>query len=180
MNSTFGHGIANEVWLYSQTGLQHILSGMLNLPIVTGVKVEDQAGHLMAAAGTIRDRDGTLLQADEQGRLSPPKPIEEDGTGMIPRKFPITYTDAFMPQRTLGTWTVYSHRRLILEEVQYDLLLIVINSLLSAILLCGVIFFVIQRWLGRPLQRLTQAIRQIRWIPWKPQPSACMCLATMN
>lgn len=163
MNFTFGPGIGNEVWMYSQKGLQGILSGILNIPIVTGVKVEDPAGNLIAGIGAIRDRDGNDFYADEAGRM---RPLPMSGgllSEIIYREFPILFTDVLGKKRSLGTWTVYSNQRLVLKQVEYGFFLILINSVIKTLILWGIFLWVINRWLGDPLKRLTIAIRNIRW-----------------
>ncbi len=163
MNSTFGPGIGNEVWTCSQKGLQGILLGIINLPIVTGIKAEDQAGNLIAAIGTIRDHDGNDLYADESGRVSRLPISGGILSEIIHREFPITFTDIVAKKRLLGTWTVYSNQRLILKEVEYGFFLILINSVIKTLILWGIFLWVINHFLGRPLKRLTLAIRNIRW-----------------
>jgi len=163
MDSTFGAGIGNEVWTYSQKGLQGILLGIVNIPIVTGVKVEDQAGNLIAAIGAICDHDGNDLYADKSGRLSSLPMSGGILSEVIFREFPITFTDIVAKKRLLGTWTVYSNQRLVLKEVEYGFFLILINSVIKTLMLWGIFLWVINHFLGHPLKRLTIAIRNIRW-----------------
>ena len=57
MQQTFGPGITDAMWHFNDDVLRGILSGVKDLPIVIGVKVEDAQGKVVRAAGIIQDQD---------------------------------------------------------------------------------------------------------------------------
>ncbi|UUZ48921.1 hypothetical protein LP420_40925 [Massilia sp. B-10] len=64
MQQTFGPGIADAMWRYNDDILRGILGGMRALPVVEGVKVENDSGEIVDAVGAVSDRKGRQLQAD--------------------------------------------------------------------------------------------------------------------
>jgi hypothetical protein len=73
MQQTFGPGISDAVWRYNVD----ILSGMKALPIVVGVKVENDNAQIAHAVGVISDARDRKLKADASGALKAPKPVDK-------------------------------------------------------------------------------------------------------
>jgi PAS domain S-box-containing protein len=161
MQQTFGPGITDAMWRFNEDVLRGILSGVNELPIVIGVKVVDAEGKLVRALGTVQDPGGPKLQADAQGRLAPAAPSSGLFDEMLARRFPIVYTDENGKPHPIGSWTVYSNQRVIVDQVEYGFFLILVNSIVKTLALWFIFLFVVQRWLGRPLQQLSRFVGQL-------------------
>lgn len=161
MQHTFGPGIADAMWRYNDDILRGILSGMKELPVVVGIKVENDAGEIVRAVGTIADRRGRKLQADAHGRLGPA--VREDGLfeKMFHRVFPIVYLDEAGKAQQIGTWTVYSNQRIVVKQVEYGFFLILVNSVIKTLALWFIFLFVVQHWLGKPLRQLSDFVGRL-------------------
>ena len=68
MERTFGPGISNSMWRFQETVQKSILMGISNLPIVTGVKIEDNKGRLIHADGDVYEGEWRDDRAHGQGR----------------------------------------------------------------------------------------------------------------
>ena len=162
MQQTFGPGITDAMWHFNDDVLRGILSGVKDLPIVIGVKVEDAQGKVVRAAGIIQDQNRRQLQADEAGRLAPVEQSAGLFSQMFSRTFPIVYTDENGRRRAIGSWTVYSSQQVIVKQVEYGFFLILVNSIIKTLALWFIFLFVVQRWLGRPLRQLIEFVGQLK------------------
>jgi signal transduction histidine kinase len=161
MQQTFGPGISDAMWRYNDDILGGILAGMRALPAVEGVKIENDGGQIVHAAGAVSDSAGNAFHADASGKLTPAR---SDGgvLGMsISRAFPIVYTDEAGKSHNIGNWTVYSNRRLVLQQVQYGFVLILVNSVIKTVALWFIFLYVVERWLGRPLRQLSDFVGEL-------------------
>ena len=161
MQQTFGPGITDAMWQFNDDVLRGILSGVAELPVVVGVKVVDSEGKLMRAAGTIVGADGRTLQADKQGNLGPAQARSGLFDQVLERSFPVVYADENGKRHPIGSWTVYSNRHVIVEQVEYGFFLILVNSIIKTLALWFIFLFVVQRLLGQPLQQLSRFVGQL-------------------
>lgn len=161
LRQTFGPGIADAMWRFQDGVLRGILIGMKELPILVGVKVEDESGRLVHAVGTVMDKDGHKMRADPAGRLSGFTEDEGMFSTLYVQEFPAIYTDENGRQRKVGSWTVYSNQRVIVHQVQFGFFLIALSAILKTVVLWFIFLFVVQRWLGTPLTQLSNFLREL-------------------
>lgn len=161
MQHTFGPGIANAMWRFNDDILRGILSGMKALPIVVGIKVEDEQGKIVRAVGTISDSSDQKLTADEDGHLTPQSGKDGLFDKMFSRDFAIVFTDEAGKPIHIGKWTVYSSQRIVVDQVEYGFFLILINSIIKTLALWFIFLFVVRRWLGKPLRELINFVGQL-------------------
>jgi signal transduction histidine kinase len=161
MQQTFGPGIADAMWRYNDDTLRGILSGMKELPVVVGIKVENDSGEIVRAVGDVSDRVGHRLTADAGGNLSAAP--EQDGLfgKTFSRAFPIMYKNGPDPAQKIGSWTVYSNQRIVVKQVEYGFFLILVNSVIKTLALWFIFFFVVRHWLGKPLRQLIDFVGQL-------------------
>jgi diguanylate cyclase (GGDEF)-like protein/hemerythrin-like metal-binding protein len=116
---------------------------------------------LVRAVGTIIDRDGRRMRPDANAVLVPALAEEGVFARIFGKEFPIVYKDEGGRQRSIGTWTVYSDRKVIIQRIEYGFTLILISAIVKATALWFIFLFVVQRWLGRPLNQLGDFVRQL-------------------
>ncbi|HRQ79621.1 MAG TPA: diguanylate cyclase [Azospirillaceae bacterium] len=143
---TFREGVADAVWHFNRDGLNKILKGMLQSPVVLGVEVRDRRGMVLASAGRAPGAPG----APAVSRLGPAEWLHEDFSLV----FPILYQGDDGDSRQLGDWVVYSSRALVVERLEYRVTSIIIASSVKASILLVIFLLVVDRVLGRPLKRL--------------------------
>lgn len=137
--ATFGHGIDDAVWNFNREGVNKILRGMLNVPVIVGVQVRNLQGGELAAAGVVPSAPATGESLFSQS---------------ITWTFPCVYKDEQGGVHQLGAWTVFSDRTLIVERLRYRIVSIIIASAIKASILLVIFLLVVDRVLGRPLKRL--------------------------
>lgn len=142
---TFRDGISDAVWHFNRDGLNKILNGMLQSPVVLGVEVRDRRGVALATAGRVPN-------GDDVNRLAPAEWLRED----FSLTFPILYQDRgdAAGQHRLGEWVVHSSRALVVERLEYRVTSIIVASSIKASILLVIFMLVVDRMLGRPLKRL--------------------------
>jgi signal transduction histidine kinase len=170
LQSTFGPGIADALWHFNYDVLRSIVSGMAALPIVVGIKVEDEQGMLVHAVGTVLDSQGRRLRRDGSGHPVPAS--SDDGllSGMLGHRFPAVHDTERGGRRIIGYWTVYSNQRVVIEQVKYGFFLILINSVIKTLALWFIFLFIVQRWLGRPLRQLSEFVGSLNIANLGEQP----------
>ncbi|MES2257323.1 MAG: diguanylate cyclase [Pseudomonadota bacterium] len=155
MQNTFGPGITDALWRFNGDVLSGILTGVQALPIIIGVKVEDEKGELLRAAGTVTDFKGQRMQAGAGGQLHPAGPRRMLFDHIFSRRFDAVHVDEAGERHLVGRWTVYSSQQVIVSQVEYSFLLILVNSVIKTLALWFIFLFVIRRALGQPLTQMS-------------------------
>lgn len=158
MNRTFGASLASSMWRFQGEVQKATLAGISNLPVVTGVKIEDPHGHLILALGNIIDNEGKELHIDPDVDIH--RPLAKDFFNVpIGHRFPILYHDEHGIDHDIGSWTVYSSRHVVLSKVAYGFTLILVNSIIKTVILWFIFLYVFHRWLGIPITRLSRFVQ---------------------
>lgn len=159
--ATFGKGISDSVWTYNQELLQSILQGMYNLPILVGIKVQSLDDKMDFKIGAVFNEQNQVEYYNSKGQ-----PTEQALTGLgsnalFEHEFPISYQGpAFDQNIPLGTVTLYSNDQLVFERLKYGFILILVNSIIKTFMLWFIIYFFINKYLGKPLKEFTFKIHQ--------------------
>jgi len=158
MDLTFGASLASATWRFQGDVQKATLTGISNLPVVTGVKIEDPQGRLVIALGNIFDSDGKQIHVDADGVRSPV--VAGFLNAAIGHHFPILYRDEHNRSHDIGSWTVYSSRHVVVKKVAYGFMLILINSIIKTLVLWFIFLYVFHRWLGVPITRLSSFVSE--------------------
>lgn len=158
MDLTFGASLASATWRFQGDVQKATLTGISNLPVVTGVKIEDPQGRLVLALGNIFDSDGKQIHVDADGVRSPVSAGFLNAA--IGHHFPILYRDEHDRSHDIGSWTVYSSRHVVVKKVAYGFTLILINSIIKTLVLWFIFLYVFHRWLGAPITKLSSFVRE--------------------
>ncbi len=149
--------LAVGLWNLDEEQIQSTLQGMLAIPIVTGIKIE-QDGQQLKAMGVIKEQNSAIRHYNNLG-----EPVDVDLSNVseiFSYSFAINYT--FRSQaREVGVATVYSDSSAVLERVEMGVMLLIINSIVKTIALWVLFFYVGRRILLRPLNKLIDAIQSV-------------------
>jgi two-component system, sensor histidine kinase len=149
LGRSFSPGVSDAIWTYDRTLLDSLAMGIRQTAIITGVKIENRSGEIIASDGEIPS-DETL-----QGNnwLSPYQ------KHVVP-----LWTKCLVEGHTpheLGRMVLYSSRNVAVERVKYSFLVILINSLIKTAGLWLIFYWVITRRLSYPLTALAAAVSQL-------------------
>ncbi|MFT4924032.1 MAG: signal transduction histidine kinase [Phenylobacterium sp.] len=143
------------LWDLDEGQIQNAINGMLAIPIITGVKIE-QNGQLFKAVGHIEDDDNIVHHYDAQGQSIIKR--NDNPQQMFSFTFVINYR--FRDEaRAVGQATIYSNSSAVINRLEMGFVLLIINAVIKTIALWVLFFWVGKRILLQPLARLTNAIQ---------------------
>lgn len=145
MQRTFGRGLADALWSFNAGVLHGILTGIAEMPVVVGVEVRDEHGHVVDRVGAQASGTRGLASFDE--------PFD--------RSFDLAYADENHVSHPVGRWTVHSNDGIALDQVRNTLVVILINSALKTLTLWGIFSVVIRRIVGRPLTEIGDFVMRL-------------------
>jgi signal transduction histidine kinase len=150
--------LSASLWNLDKEQIQNTINGMLAIPIINGIKIE-QKNTLITAAGVI-------LQNENVGNFNKlGMPVEADASmpsDLFSYQFPINYQFRGEP-RLVGVATIYSSANVVIDRVKMGIILLIINSILKTIALWVVFFWVSKRILLNPLNNLVDTINNINF-----------------
>jgi len=159
--ATFHRGIVDSVWTYNKELLHSILLGMHNLPIVVGIKVESIDHKMDVQIGAVLNEKNKIVYYDSSGKVTQQKEFGFGTDTLFKHEFPMQYQGAAFDHKIpLGQVTLYSNNQLVFDRVKYGFILILINSIIKTIALWFIIYYVIKKYLGQPLEEFTTKIRK--------------------
>ena len=144
----FGSSLSKALWMMNRESLKSILLGIQELPVVVGVKVEDETGAIIQTVGKFEDKD--LVDA------------------LFSRSFLIRFTGEDGESKIIGKTTIYSDQNRVINQIKFGFLIIAINAAVKTLALWFIFIFIVNRYLSQPLEKLLSAIRKIQW----DQPNA--------
>lgn len=147
------------LWNLDDEQIQNTINGMLAIPIITGIKIE-QNQQLHTAVGHIKDQFNTTKHYSNKGEVSQLK--LNDSSELFSYSFDISYQ--FRDKKTLvGRATIYSDSSTVIDRVGLGLVLLVINSIIKTIALWLLFFYVGKKILLQPLNNLIDAIKSVNF-----------------
>ncbi len=159
--ATFHRGIVDSVWTYNKELLHSILLGMHNLPIVVGIKVESIDHKMDVQIGAVLNEKNEIVYYDSSGKVTQQKEFGFGTDTLFKHEFPMQYQGAAFDHKIpLGQVTLYSNNQLVFDRVKYGFILILVNSIIKTIALWFIIYYVIKKYLGQPLEEFTTKIRK--------------------
>lgn len=155
----FEPGLAKGLWDLDEEQIHSLFSGIVQAPVISGVKVIDSEGDKIWGAGIVLDNAGNQIIFDENG-LAKPVSAGKVFSDIIDYEFLITYDDEG-EDTTVGKGVFYSNSSVVLEKVQYGFIFIIVNSIIKTTALWIIFLWISRRLLTRPLGQLTAGIEQM-------------------
>ncbi len=153
---TFEKGLAVAYWDADVDQIQTILEGVVEIPFVVGIYIEDRTGNKLGALGKIVNRKGEYVISGENEELAPLEAGESDFFG---HQFSLIYTGEGK-KIVLGKGKIYSSSKIVFQQVKNGFIIIIINAILKTLALWLIFLFISRRVLNRPLSILTSAALQ--------------------
>ncbi len=157
---TVERGLATELWNLDDLALNSIVEGIVEAPVVEGIKVVDSAGEVVAALGTVKNQQQDIVALDNDGN-----PLDLTGdqlfTEIFEHEFPLYFIRRDGERISLGKSIFYSSTAVVFEKMKYALLFILINAIVKTLALWIIFLAIARALLSRPLEILTKAAEQI-------------------
>jgi len=164
---TFEQELAVDMWKMDEESLQSTVRGMLELPTIIGVTIDNDSGNNIAIGGIV-EQDGEVGKLDLHVHIlsfehSHPMVREEGDDAdyeLFEHHFPIVYTYQGQ-EKQLGEATIYSSTSVILRRVRLGFLLLIVATVFKITVLWFIFLWVFRSILKRPLSILTEATEKV-------------------
>ncbi len=166
IQTSFEHVLAGQMWHLDENALRSTAEGIIELPVVVGMKIADSNGKLIALGGIVNTADGKgvtnlhvklLGYAPDDGHVHSWKPYRFE---LFEADFPIIYSVDQQP-RVLGRATLYSNASVVFSRVKASFLMLGIKTVVEIALLWLIFRLVFVRLLKKPLAELTTAVEGV-------------------
>ncbi|MDM8523074.1 ATP-binding protein [Desulfococcaceae bacterium HSG8] len=137
--------------------LDSTLSELLEIPSITGIRVDDEKRKEVGAAGTIINQKGETVFVDPDGARVPAKGF----SGLFCHRFPILYLTYDGDMKKVGEATICSGYHVIFQRIGPGFLILIINAILKTLALWGLFLWLGQRILLHPLFDLISAVERL-------------------
>ncbi|MCP4182340.1 MAG: PAS domain S-box protein, partial [Hyphomicrobiales bacterium] len=163
---TFEHGLALNIWKFDHDSLRSTVEGMLKIPEIVGVKIQDENGINIAIGGII-EQENVVGEVDLHINLFGLKQDESkfkqntlSNFDTFEHQFPLNF-----PHETrtiqLGAVSTYSNTAVVFNRVKLGFLLLIINAVLKTVALWVIFLWFSKRLLRKPLTLLTEATTKV-------------------
>ncbi len=149
-------GLSATLWHFNQSQLSQIAGGLMSLPMIIGVKLEDDMGKIVHSSGVIvtspGNNDFEPILSHEFDLIYEEEIMLYEGTETVTTK----------ERSKIGEGTFYFSHEVVIDRVKYGFLLIIINAMVKTVALWTIFLIVARRFLGKPLESLIDLTQEIR------------------
>ncbi|MDM8556395.1 ATP-binding protein [Desulfococcaceae bacterium HSG7] len=146
-------GLDQALWEMNLPQMHSILEGISQLPVIVGVRLEDDRENVIEQIGQTLNRKGEAINQEETQVMG--------GTsGLFWHKFPLFYArgDKTFP---LGNLTMYSNSGVVFKRIRFGFFLSIIAAFIQIIAFWVLFLWISRKKLSRPLAELTHAAGQL-------------------
>ncbi|MGK5091175.1 SpoIIE family protein phosphatase [Deltaproteobacteria bacterium TL4] len=158
-HQTFENGIAHALWNVDEEQLQDIVKGMLKLPSIKGITIQDETSLFFQIGETSNELGERWISNDGKKQ----HPIQQKLVyALFQKSFPLIYRESPSFEKNVGRITLYSSTDIVIDKIKYGFLFILVNSILKTAALWLIFIGCAHYVLGRPLSKLALAAEQLR------------------
>ncbi|MCP4296692.1 MAG: HAMP domain-containing protein [Proteobacteria bacterium] len=154
----FAPALSHTLWNEDEEQIPPTIEGVMKVPGIIGVKIEDVDGEIVGGRGTILNKKGqaTTIKLDGSREM-----VEDDFFGTIFFHSQKLSYQSLKITDEVGTITLYTSENVVFNKVKFGFFFIVGNSLVKTIALWIIFLWVSRKYLSRPLTNLTDATATI-------------------
>lgn len=160
LGQSFTPAVADAIWTYDQPLLDSLVKGIGQASIITGAKIENNRGDMLAKVGR-------LPEANEPKTESFLAPFQMYEVELWSK--PLTENHV---SRELGKLVLYCDRDVVLLRIKYSFMVILINSLVKTLGLWLIFYWAITWRLSKPLTQLSQTVASLDFKADQNEPVA--------
>lgn len=153
--STFSNSVARSLWEYNNPQIEAIAEGLINIPAIAGIVIRDEGGDVIVKLGLTENVNTYNLAPDVEDY------VIEEHNGLFGYYASIIFEFAGTSNR-VGDVTLFSTRDIALERIRFSLYFIFGNAIIKSTFLIVLFTLAFSRMLNRPMEMLTQQIRNFR------------------
>ncbi|CAN2048508.1 hypothetical protein GMMP13_580038 [Candidatus Magnetomoraceae bacterium gMMP-13] len=157
---TFEPGLAQSLWTLNIDHLRAVMAGILEVPIIVGVKIESpDFKEILQAGVTLSQNGGTAPFNSKDSHI--PVDKKKVFSNLFWHKFDIIHTDKQGLAVKVGEGTIYSSTMVVFEKVKHCIIFLIINAIIKTIALWVIFLWISHIVLSRPLSILTTAAQEL-------------------
>ena len=166
IQTSFEHVLAGQMWHLDENALRSTVEGIIELPVIVGMKIADESGKTIALGGIVNTGNGkgeTGMHVHLQGCAPEDEQVHSGETyrfELFEADFPIIYPVNQQP-RVLGRATLYSNTSVVFNRVKASFLMLGVKTVVEIALLWLIFKLVFVRLLKKPLAELTTAVERV-------------------
>jgi two-component system, cell cycle sensor histidine kinase and response regulator CckA len=166
IQTSFENVLAGQMWHLDENALRSTVEGMIELPVIVGVKIADENGKTIALGGIVNTGNGkgdTGIHVHLQGCAPEDEQVHKGEMyrfELFEADFPIIYSVNQQP-RVLGRATLYSNASVVFNRVKASFLMLGVKTVVEITLLWLIFKLVFVRLLKKPLAELTTAVERV-------------------
>ncbi|MDN7125139.1 sensor histidine kinase [Pseudidiomarina terrestris] len=153
--STFSNSLARSLWEYNNRQIEAIAEGLINIPAIAGIVIRDEAGDTIVKLGLTESINALNLTSDVEDF------VIQERNGLFGYYSSIIFEFAGDSNR-VGDVTLFSTRDIALDRIKFSLYFIFGNAIIKSTFLIVLFTLAFSRMLNRPMNILTQQIRNFR------------------
>ncbi len=157
LKQAFQPSLERALWEMNNAQLQSSLTGIMKLPNVVGIEIENSNGKLLGERGRVLHL--TNLSSVNSDGNSPRKTF---GTAdLFWKTFQIQYRreDRLFP---VGIVTIYSSHKIVINKLKFNVANLLISAVIKVIGFWILFLLISRHLLSRPLTKLTRAAEQLQ------------------
>jgi class 3 adenylate cyclase/HAMP domain-containing protein len=164
----FQQNLGQAVWYMDEIGIKAVIAGMLEHPLIIGVRVFDKYQSRVGAGGMFQDTDGNYVIFKDSISVDPDEKAEQlksrrhSAMLIFSHTFPIIYHEQDNDSvQEIGKATIYSSGRFVFKRLTGGYVLLLMNSLFVALTLIVTLIWKSRKILDQPLSVLTNAVTSL-------------------
>jgi PAS domain S-box-containing protein len=166
IQKTFEHVLAVDIWHMDHESMRSTLAGMLEIPVIVGVRIQGVDGKDLAIGGII-SRHGEAVNFDQQVNLLglsrdviSNQNNESHKFDVFEHTFPIIYSHNEKSEQ-LGKAIIYSSTSVVFQRVKVSFVLLILNAIIKTGALWVIFIICSNILLRRPLSLFIAAAQNI-------------------
>ena len=177
LGQSFTPAVADALWTYDQRLLDSLIKGIGQASIVTGAKIENSLGNIVAKVGRLPEKNGDLA-----GDVL--APYQRYAVELWSNPLSANHVS-----RHLGQLVLYCDRDVVLLRIKYSFIVILINSLVKTLGLWLIFYWAITWRLSKPLAKLARTVETLNFnsdgakpapIEYREQDEVGQLVASLN
>lgn len=154
-HSTFSSSVARSLWEYNNSQIESIAEGLINIPAIEGIVIRDDSGDIIVKLGLTESISALNLDAEVEDY------VIDEHDGLFGYYSSIIFEFAGTLNH-VGDVTLFSTRDIAIERLMISLYFIIGNAIIKSTFLIVLFTMAFNRMLNRPMNILTQQIRNFR------------------
>jgi signal transduction histidine kinase len=153
--------LSKLMWHLNQDQLKASLNGIVKMPLVVGVSLKNQKGHILLSSGNISITEADVKHVDFEGNIIDVDKKVGLKKGLFKKSFNLE-RDSLSDKEKIGEIILYSNNKVIFKRVGLGFIFIIFNAIIKTTVLWVVFIYYTRKIVSEPLNELTNETNNIK------------------